>query len=131
MLIKAIAYAFKTGKHAEVYTIIPNKKADVSLFISEICSEFGLKKDIEVPVIYGHHGETMELDNFPNISEPLIETTVEGVHSTAFVASEIESYETLITEEQISQMSSREIISTVFQSLAEKTNHSKTTFSSN
>ncbi len=131
LLIKAIAYAFKTGKHAEVYTIIPNKKADVSLFISEICSEFGLKKDIEVPVIYGHHGETMELDNFPNISEPLNETTVEGVHSTAFVASAIESYETLITEEQISQMSSREIISTVFQSLAEKTNHSKTTFASN
>ncbi|MBE6446963.1 MAG: hypothetical protein E7015_00520 [Alphaproteobacteria bacterium] len=125
LLVKSVVHAFKTGKSAEVITLLPNKKADVDSFISEICSEFGLKKDIEVPVFYGSHGETMELDSFPNISEPLNETSIKGIYTTAFVTSAVGSYTELLTADQISQMSSRDIISTVFQSLSEKTSHRK------
>ena len=120
LTLKAIMFAYKSEKTAEVLTIIPKDKANPKNLISKICNLFGLKQDRDVKIHYARANETMELDNFPNISEPLEKTSILHVFSTKFVTSSIGNYNDLWTLEQISQMNSREIISAVFQSISDK-----------
>ncbi len=125
LLIKAVLFAYKSNQNAEVLTLIPSNEINIDNFIKNICSDFGLKKDIDVPVVYEHHNETMELDNFPNISESLEKTSLQNIFRTKFIASAVGSYNQPLSLEIISKMSAREIISAVFQSLSEKTNQKK------
>lgn len=120
LTMKAIMFAYKSEKTAEVLTIIPKDKANPKDLIDKVCNLFGLKSDCDVSIHYARANETMELDNFPNISEPLEKTSILHVFSTKFVTSSIGNYNDLWTLEQISQMNSREIISAVFQSISDK-----------
>ena len=93
--------------------------------IKKICDLFYLEKDRDVPIIYNHKNENMELDNFPNISENLERTSVANVLVTKFVVSSVGSYNKTWTVEEVSKMNPREIIAMVFQSLSEKISKKK------
>ncbi len=120
LTLKAIMLAYKSEKTAEVLTVLPKDKANPKDLINKICNLHGLKPDCDIKIHYARINETMELDNFPNISETLDKTSVSHVFITKFVTSSIGNYNDLWTVEQISQMNPREIISAVFQSISDK-----------
>lgn len=120
LTLKAIMLAYKSEKTAEVLTVLPKDKADQKDLINKICNLHGLKPDRDIKIHYARVNETMELDNFPNISETLDKTSVAHIFLTKFVTSSIGNYNDLLTVEQISQMNPREIISAVFQSISDK-----------
>ena len=120
LLIKAIALAYKSENNAEALTVMPKEKISLDNLIKKVCDLFYLEKDRDVPIIYNHKNENMELDNFPNISENLERTSVANVLVTKFVVSSVGSYSKTWTVEEVSKMNPREIIAAVFQSLSEK-----------
>ncbi len=120
LTLKAIMLAYKSEKTAEVLTIIPQNKAAPKDLINKICNLHGLRPELDIKVHYTKVNETMELDNFPNISESLDKTSTLNVFCTKFVTSSIGNYGDLWTIEQISKMNPREIISAVFQSISDK-----------
>lgn len=122
LTLKAIMLSCKSEKTAEVLTVLPQNKADPKDLIAKICNLHGLKPERDIKVHYTKISETMELDNFPNISENLEKTSTLNIFSTKFVTSSIGNYDDLLTIEQISKMNPREIISTVFQSISDKVN---------
>lgn len=120
LTLKAIMLAYKSEKTAEVLTVLPQNKADPKDLIAKICNLHGLKLERDMKVHYTKVNETMELDNFPNISESIDKTSTLNIFSTKFVTSSIGNYGDLLTVEQISKMNPREIISAVFQSISDK-----------
>ncbi len=120
LTLKAIMLAYKSEKTAEVLTVIPQYKADPKDLISKICNLHGLVPERDIKIHYTRVNETMELDNFPNISENLEKTSTLNIFCTKFVTSSIGNYGDLLTIEQISKMNPREIISAVFQSISDK-----------
>ncbi|MBO7454721.1 MAG: polysaccharide biosynthesis protein [Alphaproteobacteria bacterium] len=120
--LKAIMLSYKSEKTAEVLTILPQNKAEPKYLIAKICNLHGLKPERDIKVHYAKISETMELDNFPNISENLEKTSTLNIFSTKFVTSSVGNYDDLLTVEQISKMNPREIISAVFQSISDKVN---------
>ena len=120
LTMKAIMLACKSEKTAEVLTVLPQHKADPKDLISKICNLHGLIPERDIKIRYTRVNETMELDNFPNISENLEKTSTLNIFSTKFVTSSIGNYGDLLTVEQISKMNPREIISAVFQSISDK-----------
>ena len=122
LTLKAIMLSYKTEKTAEVLTVLPQNKADPKDLIDKICNLHGLKPERDIKVHYAKISETMELDNFPNISENLEKTSTLNIFCTKFVTSSVGNYSDLLTVEQISKMNPREIISAVFQSISDKVN---------
>lgn len=122
LTLKAIMLSYKTEKTAEVLTVLPQNKADPKDLIAKICNLHGLKLERDIKVHYAKISETMELDNFPNISENLEKTSTLNIFCTKFVTSSVGNYGDLLTVEQISKMNPREIISAVFQSISDKVN---------
>ena len=120
LTLKAIMLSYKSEKTAEVLTVIPQNKADPKGLIAKICNLHGLNPERDIKIHYTKINETMELDNFPNISENLDKTSTLNIFSTKFVTSSIGNYGDLLTVEQISKMNPREIISAVFQSISDK-----------
>ncbi|MDR1561219.1 MAG: polysaccharide biosynthesis protein [Holosporaceae bacterium] len=110
------AYDFTSS----VYTIVPEHKISLNELIEKICNVFCLKKDKDIRVIYNTKSEMMELEDFPNISESLEKTTIDNVFCTKFVNVKPSAYESVWSVEEINKMSTRELISLVFQSLSEK-----------
>lgn len=122
LTLKAIMLSYKSEKTAEVLTVLPQNKADPKDLIAKICNLHGLKLERDIKVHYAKISETMELDNFPNISESLEKTSTLNIFCTKFVTSSVGNYGDLLTVEQISKMNPREIISAVFQSISDKVN---------
>ncbi|MBO4405860.1 MAG: polysaccharide biosynthesis protein [Alphaproteobacteria bacterium] len=120
LTLKAIMLAYRSEKTAEVLTILPQRKADPKDLVVKICNLHGLIPERDVKIHYTRVNETMELDNFPNISENLDKTSTLNIFSTKFVTSSVGNYGDLLTVEQISKMNPREIISAVFQSISDK-----------
>lgn len=118
LFVKAIAMAAKNSNSAEVLTVLPKDKTDVAEFINKSCAVFGIKYGRDIKLTYNHHSEAMELN--PNVSEQLEKTAAANIYKTKFIASAIGSFNTLRTIDEIKAMSSREVIATVFQDLADR-----------
>jgi len=122
LTLKAIMLSYKSEKTAEVLTVIPQNKADPKDLIAKICNLHGLNPECDVKIHYTKVNETMELDNFPNISENIDKTSTLNIFSTKFITSSVGNYGDLLTVEEISKMNPREIIAAVFQSISDKIN---------
>ena len=120
LLIKTIIISTKThDDHSCVYTIIPKKNIELNEVIDKSCNMFGLKKNIDIPIIVNKKHQNINLDSFPNIEEKLHETSIPNVWRTNF-AQNIQKYEIIPTLETINKMTTRELISEIFQSIREK-----------
>ena len=118
LFVKALVMAAKNSNSAEVLTVLPKDKADVDEFINKSCSVFGIKYGRDIKLTYNHHSEAMELN--PNVSEQLEKTAAANIYKTKFITAAIGSFSTLRTIDEIKAMSSREVIATVFQDLADR-----------
>jgi hypothetical protein len=120
-LLKIITSGVKAyDSSSGVYTIVPRNKVSLEDLIAKICNLLGLRKGLDVPVVYSQKSEEMNLEDFSSISEPMEETALEGVFCTKFTVTKPSLYETIWTVEEISHMTTRELISAVFQNLSEK-----------
>lgn len=121
ILIKSVISIYKAhDASSTVYTILPKNNISLNDLINKACNIVGLRRDKDVSVIYNSKTEALELDNFPNISEPLEETNMENVYCTKFSYVDELLYLNTWSIEQIYKMSTRDLISAVFQSLSEK-----------
>ena len=126
LLLKTITISMKAHSGtACAYSIMPKKHVDMDQLIEWICLLHGLRKSDDVYIHYEHRLEPMELDNFPNISESLEKTNTADVFITKFPASTQDQYASLWTVDELLSMSTREMITAVFQSLGDKINGGK------
>ncbi|GHT93520.1 hypothetical protein FACS1894122_08860 [Alphaproteobacteria bacterium] len=122
LLIKMVTSALKEYDFSSsVYTLIPENRVSLDNLLDIICSQFLLRKNADVKVTYNCQSQTMDLENFPNITEALEKTSVNGIVQTKFSTHNPDSYEKkLWSIRQINNMKTRELVSVVFQSLNEK-----------
>lgn len=122
LLIKAVVFALKEHDFSSsVYTLIPKNSIALEDLLEAVCHQFCLRKERDVKIFHDCESETMDLEDFPNITEPLEKTPLNGVMRTKFSNHNPASYETpLWNIAQIDAMKTRELISVVFQSLNEK-----------
>jgi hypothetical protein len=120
-LLKIITSNMKTyDTTSSVYTVIPEQSISLEDLIKKTCNIFCLRRDSDIRVIYKTRPETMDLEDFPNISESLEKTSIDHVFCTKFVNAKSSAYETLWSIEEINKMSTRDLISAIFQNLSEK-----------
>ena len=121
-LIKSVVQSLKeSDPFHSVLTILPKKGADLKELIRAVCNILCLRPDHDIKISNKPSSETMELESFPNISEKLEKTSLPEVMCTKFTSTKAESYDSNWNVEQINSMSTRDLISAVFQSLSEKT----------
>ncbi|MDR2681935.1 MAG: polysaccharide biosynthesis protein [Holosporaceae bacterium] len=122
LLIKMVVFALKEYDFSSaVYTLIPKNSISLEDLLNAVCHQFCLRKDADVKIINDCESETMDLEDFPNITEPLEKTPINGIMRTKFSNHNPASYETAPWSiAQIDAMKTRELISVVFQSLNEK-----------
>ena len=120
-LIKSIVQSLKEhDPFHSVLTLLPENGIDVKELIQMICSVFCLRMECDIKIANHRNSETMDLENFPNISETLEKSGIPDVFCTKFTTTSAESYNFNWNIEQINAMSTRDLISAVFQSLSEK-----------
>ncbi|MDR3186865.1 MAG: polysaccharide biosynthesis protein [Holosporaceae bacterium] len=120
-LLKVISSSMKASSGSScVYTIAPENKISLDSVIKKICDIMCLRCGKDVPVVYNPKSEEMDLEDFAGISEPIEKTAIEGVLITKFLPTRSSSYEYLWSIDEIKKMTTRELISAVFQSLSEK-----------
>ncbi|GHU11708.1 hypothetical protein FACS189449_03720 [Alphaproteobacteria bacterium] len=122
LLIKMVISALKEYDFSSsVYTLIPENRVSLDSLLSVICNQFLLRKDVDVKITYGCQSQAMDLEDFPNITEVLEKTSINGVLRTKFSTHNPASYESRPWSiAQINDMNTRELVSAVFQSLNEK-----------
>lgn len=122
LLIKMVVFALKEHDFSSaVYTLIPKNSIVLDDLLNTVCRQFCLRKDLDVRIFHDCESETIDLEDFPNITEPLEKTSINGVMCTKFSNHNQTSYETIPWSiAQIDAMKTRELISVVFQSLNEK-----------
>ncbi|MDR2158218.1 MAG: polysaccharide biosynthesis protein [Holosporaceae bacterium] len=120
-LLKTIISLMKNNDAtSSVYTIAPKNEMNFDDVVKDVCNTFGLRKDKDVQMVYGCRSEAMKLDDFISISESLEKTAIANVLRTKFSCVAHDSYEHIWTIEEINNMTTRELISAVFQSLNQK-----------
>ncbi|MDR1375365.1 MAG: polysaccharide biosynthesis protein [Holosporaceae bacterium] len=120
-LLKTISSSIKASSGSSyVYTIAPENKISLDDVIKKICNILCLQSGRDVPIIYNPKSEEMYLEDFASISESIEKTAIEGVVITKFLPQKVSSYESIWTVDEIKKMTTRELISVVFQSLSEK-----------
>jgi hypothetical protein len=105
---------------SSAYVIAPKGGTTFEDFIKDSRSALCLRKDKEGRVIYGYQLETAKSDASFEIAESLEKTAIAGVLRSKFLCSNPESYKRVWTVKEINEMTTRELISAVFQSLSEK-----------
>lgn len=122
-LLKMLAFALKEHDFSSsVYTIMPQKQILLENAIKIICNNLGLRKDEDIKIVCNSKLETMDLESFPNISETLEKTEIDSVMSTKFLSTNLDIAKTVLWDiEQIKEMKTRDLITSVFQNLNEKT----------
>ncbi len=122
LLARAVTLALKTyDSNSCVYTVAPKNGIVLDELIKHVCNVFCLQKDKDVRVVYNNKSEPMELDNFPNIAKETPEkTNVANVFSTKLMNANPEDYNDIWKIEEIRKMSTRDLISAVYQSLNQK-----------
>ncbi|MCR5225013.1 MAG: polysaccharide biosynthesis protein [Alphaproteobacteria bacterium] len=122
LLARTITLALKTYDSSEcVYTIMPKNGIVLDDLIKHVCNVFCLRKDQDVHIVYTNKSEPMELENFPNIAKEVPEkTSVANVFSTKLMNDNPDDYSDVWKIEEIRKMSTRDLISAVYQSLNQK-----------
>ncbi|MDR2107325.1 MAG: polysaccharide biosynthesis protein [Holosporaceae bacterium] len=119
--LKIIAALIKNGDtEPYVYTVAPKNGISPDELAKNICRMYHLRKDKDVRIIRDSRSREMTLDDFLSITESPEKTPIAGVLRTAFPCVNSKKYESMWTLEEINAMSTRELISAVFQSLNEK-----------
>ncbi|MDR1362200.1 MAG: polysaccharide biosynthesis protein [Holosporaceae bacterium] len=121
LAIKMIGSAMKEYDFSSsVYTLIPKNNVPLENLLTIVCHLFLLRKETDIGIEYGESA-TMQLEDFPNITESLEKSGINGIVRTKFSGQNLASYEApLPSIEEINNMSPRELISYVFQNLNEK-----------
>jgi len=120
-LLKTIISLMKnTDPTSSVYTIIPSREIDFDTLVKNTCDSLCLRKDKDIQVIHNYKSEAMELDCFLRVAESPEKSAIANVWCTPFPVTNYSSYEFPWTVQEINNMSTRELISTVFQNLNEK-----------
>ncbi|MDR2781321.1 MAG: polysaccharide biosynthesis protein [Holosporaceae bacterium] len=121
LLVKAIVSLMKNNDiTSSIYTIAPKNSVTFDDFVKNACRVACLRKHHDVQIVQNTKPEEMELDDFIDISEPLEKTAIAGILRTKFSCNNPASYDKVWTVEEINAMTTRELISAVFQSLNEK-----------
>jgi hypothetical protein len=105
---------------SSVYTIAPKNSVTFNSLVKNVCNIVCLREKIDVPLVQNSECKEMELDDFIDINEPLEKTAVAGVLRTKFSVVNSTCYSGVWTFEEIGAMTTRELISAVFQSVNEK-----------
>jgi FlaA1/EpsC-like NDP-sugar epimerase len=120
-LLKVISTSMKAASSLScVYTIAPENKISLDDVIKKVCDILCIRCGQDVPIVYNPKSEEMDLEDFAGISEQAEKTAIEGVFITKFLPTRASSYESLWTVDEIKKMTTRDLISAVFQSLSEK-----------
>jgi hypothetical protein len=120
-LLKTVASLMKSNDAtSSVYTIAPKNEMNFEDIVGDICHAFCLRKDKDVQMVYDCKSEAMKLDDFISINESPEKTAIPNVLRTKFSCVVPDIYEHIWTLEEINGMTTRELISAVFQSLNEK-----------
>jgi hypothetical protein len=121
-LLKTIVSLMKsTDSTSSVYTVAPKgKEAIFEDFAKDALAVACLRKDKDARIIYNHKPEETKSDDLFSVVEPLEKTAIAGVLRTKFLRSGSADYKNVWTIEEIDKMTTRELISAVFQSLNEK-----------
>jgi hypothetical protein len=121
LLIKAVTFLMKSNDITSgVYTIVPKNSLTFDSFVESMCETVCLKPHRDVQILKNNNPKEMELDDFIDINEPLEKTAVAGILRTKFFCTNADNYNNIWTKEEISAMTTRELISAVFQNLNEK-----------
>ncbi|MDR0677394.1 MAG: polysaccharide biosynthesis protein [Holosporaceae bacterium] len=127
-LLKFIVSAMKNhDTTSSVYTICPKNEISFGKFVEIVCSSMHLKYGKEINSVRKNQPKSMELDDFLNIEEPIEKTIISNVMRTKFSCVDPRQYDNMWSLEEISKMTTRDLISAVFQNLKEKT-HSTSIF---
>jgi hypothetical protein len=118
-LIKMIIFALKEHDFfSSVYSIIPRNNIAIDDLIKIICNTFLLRNGEDIKIVHSDKSEVINLENFPNISEPLEHTSIDCVMCTKLSSINREMFEAQkLSIEQLKSMTTRELIASVFQSL--------------
>lgn len=121
ILLKAISLSMKNENfESAVFTISTKKQTTVEEIISYACTQLHLRPNTDVHFFYNSEPRPMDLESFPNISEKLESTNTPNIFITHFTNPGVDRFKDIWTVEQINRMSTRELVSTVMQSLKEK-----------
>ncbi|MDR0632501.1 MAG: polysaccharide biosynthesis protein [Holosporaceae bacterium] len=121
LFVKTIASLMKgNDSTSSVYTVTPQNEVVFEDFVKDVCGVLGLRKNKDTRVVYNCKSEEIKLDDFLNITESFEKTSIPCVLRTKFSCTSSENYDHIWTIEEIANMTTRELISAVFQSLREK-----------
>lgn len=121
ILLKTISLSMKNENfESVVFTISAKKQISVEEIIKHVCTQLSLRPNTDVPFFYSSEPRPMDLESFPNISEDLESTNTPNIFITRFSNLGADHFKDAWTVEQIYKMSTRELVSTVMQSLKEK-----------
>ncbi|MDR0968347.1 MAG: polysaccharide biosynthesis protein [Holosporaceae bacterium] len=119
-LVKTILFLMKNSDTtSSVYAVAPKCKTTFEDFIKDARSAMGLREE-DARIVYNYQLEAADLETTFELSESLEKTAIDGVFRSKFLCSDPDSYERIWTIEEINEMTTRELISAVFQSLKEK-----------
>lgn len=126
ILLRAISLSMKNESfESAVFTISTKKQTSLDEMIMRACMLLHLRLNTDVRFFYNSEPRPMDLESFPNISEKLESTNVPNVFITRFINPGNDHFKDAWTVEQINRMSTRELVSTVMQSLNEKMKNSR------
>jgi hypothetical protein len=121
LLTKVVTFLMKgSDATSSVYTIAPKNNVPLNSLVKNVCNIVCLREGVDVQIVQNNEPKEMELDDFIDINEPLEKTAVAGVLRTKFSCVNSECYSRIWTFEEIGAMTTRELISAVFQSVNEK-----------
>jgi hypothetical protein len=121
LLVKAVTFLVKSNDvTSAVYTIAPKNNITFDDYIENICKTACLRPYRDVQIIKSTKSEEMKLDDFIDINEPIEKTAIAGILRTKFTCNSFVNYSDVWTIEEINTMTTRELISAVFQNLNEK-----------
>ncbi|MDR0556029.1 MAG: polysaccharide biosynthesis protein [Holosporaceae bacterium] len=119
LLMKTISFLMKNrDTTSSVYTIVPKKGITYEALAENICNLHNLKKGRDMQIRYNcSEGEEKDLFSIREFPE---KTNISGVFRTKFLCKNPSEYDKFWTIEEIENMSTRELISSVFQDLSKK-----------
>lgn len=105
-----------------VYTISPetNFDDDIENLVQQVSSMFGIKSNDYIKIKYNSSSEEIDLEKFPNITEEFENTDIPNVTRTKLLYTKEEQDEYIWNIENIRNMKTRELFSTVFQAINKK-----------
>jgi hypothetical protein len=120
ILVRVVSSLMRSNDStSSVYTLIPKNSIPFDVFAEDLCKLYNLRNGVDAKIRCAEEEEE-EKDLF-SISETLEKTSISCVFRTKFLCRNASEYESFWTLKEIENMSTRELISSVFQSLASRT----------